>query len=161
MSPTVLETYLKEKNNTISIIDIDKNVCMKYILDKGECLEYLKKGNRGRTVIINDKSIGTIWTKPNEFGHIEITGFNIDPEYRGSGYGSLLLKSINAQVLYTEADNSIAQRVYKKNGWRKSKYIGRFSKHQKDKEWYLFYNPKRIKVGELEPYTKLEYEYSD
>ena len=60
----------------------------------------------------------------------------------------------DAQVLYTEANNKIAQRTYEKNGWVKSDLIGRFDKDKK-KEWYLYYNPKRINASELKPYKKL------
>jgi len=137
MSHSVLDYFLKESFNNKDIVDVDKEVCKKCFEDKKKCLEALRRGEKGKAILIGDEKVGSIWKEKNEFGHIEISGFYVHQEFRNKGYGSILLKNMDdAQVLYTEANNKIAQRTYEKNGWVKSDLIGRFDKDKK-KEWYL------------------------
>ncbi len=157
---TVLDCFLKETKDILTITKIDKEICEKCFENKQACLNQLKEGHDGKILLIGNTPVGNIWKNKNEFGHIEITGFYIYEQFRRKGYGTLLLKNMpDAQVLYTQETNKTAQKGYEKSGWVKSELVGRFDAKHRRKRWFLYYNPKKIKASELTPYKKLEYDF--
>lgn len=137
---TIDNNHTRGEQYKYKAIDLYNDECYNYF-DKKE-IDYYRNGNRQGEILVETdykSAIGYIYVREIKEGNLAgnaVGPFKVFPDYRGKGYGEILLRDIidkyKANILGVYADNQVAIALYKKVGFK-------ITKEMTDKKGEKFY----------------------
>ena len=123
---TIDNNHTRGEQYKYKAIDLYNDECYNYF-DKKE-IDYYRNGNRQGEILVETdykSTIGYIYVREIKEGNLAgnaVGPFKVFPDYRGKGYGEILLRdAINkykANILGVYVDNQVAIVLYKKVGFK-------------------------------------------